>query len=162
MALDFNLGGGLMTGGVVVKGGQAAAGAIVRLFSWLSSRFGARVLANQLPHLLAAESVAAARVGAGPIAATVQSLQKVVNSGTLKWVVTEGGELVISPHTVKGVEISHAVLSGGKPVLAAGHAEIAAGGSKFIGLSINASSGHFGQGVVDVGKAAFSRLGVAF
>jgi RHS repeat-associated protein len=162
MGMDLILGGGFMPGGVVVTGGQAAGGAIVRFFSWLASRFGARVLANQLPHLLAAESAAAARVGAQPIAATVQSLQKVANSGTLKWVVTEGGELMISPHTVKGVEISHAVLSGGKPVLAAGHAEIAAGGSKFVGLSINASSGHFGQGVVDVGKAAFSRLGVAF
>lgn len=120
------------------------------------------MLSNQLPGLLAAETAAAARVGAVPIRATAESLAGVANSGTLKWVVTEGGELVISPHTVKGVEISHAVLSGGKPVLAAGHAEIAAGGGKLVGIDINALSGHFGEGVVDVGKAAFARLGIVF
>jgi hypothetical protein len=30
---------------------------------------------------------------------------------------------------------------------------------KLVGLNINASSGHLGQGVVDVGKAAFARVG---
>lgn len=80
----------------------------------------------------------------------------------MKWVVTEAGELIISPHTVRGVEISHAVLSGGRSVLAAGHAEIAAGGGKLVGLSINANSGHFGAGAVEIGKTAFGALGVAF
>jgi len=119
-------------------------------------------LSNQLPNLLAEETAAAARVGATPIKATAQSLERVANEGTLKWVVTEGGELLISPHTVKGVEISHAVLSGGRPVLAAGHADIAAAGGQFVGIGINASSGHFGQGAVEIGKAAFARLRVIF
>jgi hypothetical protein len=127
-----------------------------------SRPYATRGLANQLPKALADELAAAARVGAVPIRATAQTLTEVANQGTLKWVVTTGGELVISPHTVNGVEISHAVLSGGRAVLAAGHAEIAAGGGQFVGMSINASSGHFGQGAVEIGKAAFEAIGVVF
>ncbi|MGC4067461.1 MAG: hypothetical protein QM784_23000 [Polyangiaceae bacterium] len=75
---------------------------------------------------------------------------------------TQSGQLLITPHTVGGVEISHAVLSGGEAVLAAGHAEIAAGGGQFIGMSINASSGHFGAGAVEIGIEAFAKVGIFF
>lgn len=119
-------------------------------------------LANQLPERLAGELAAAEEVGAVPVKATAESLAKVANQGTLKWVVTTAGDLVIISHDVGGVEISHAVLSGGNPVLAAGHAEIAAGGGQLVGMSINASSGHFGQGAVEIGRAAFAALGVSF
>jgi hypothetical protein len=119
-------------------------------------------LVNQLPELLAGETEAATSVGAAPISASAENLAALANEGTLKWVVTEGGELVVGPHTVEGVEISHAFLSGGGNVLGAGHAEIAAGGGRLVGLSINAASGHFGMGALEVGKAAFAAIGVTF
>jgi RHS repeat-associated protein len=152
------LAGGAALGSIAKKGAKKAAGKVLA-----SSRASAaRALPNQMPGLLAQEARAAARVGAVPIQATINNLGSLANQGTLKWVVTEGGQLMLSPHTVQGVEISHAVLSGGRPVLAAGHAEIAAGGGELVGLSINASSGHFGQGAVEIGKAAFGALGVVF
>jgi hypothetical protein len=49
-------------------------------------------------------------------------------------VVTESGELLVTPKFIKGTEISHAVLSGGKPVLAAGEAEVAVAGGKALGM----------------------------
>ncbi|WP_437649283.1 hypothetical protein [Sorangium sp. So ce362] len=87
-----------------------------------------------------------------------------MNEGTIKWVVTESGELAISPHTVKGVEISHAVLSGGKPVLAAGQAEVAGVVGKFVGMRISRFSGHFRPTAesVQVGREAFARHGITF
>jgi len=119
-------------------------------------------LANKLPGLLGVELEAAAKVGATPISATAEALETVANQGTLKWAVLESGELVVSPHTVKGVEISHAVLSGGRAVRAAGHADVAAAGRRFVGIGFNAQSGHFGEGAVEIGKAAFAKFGITF
>ncbi|MGK3988331.1 hypothetical protein WME99_35140 [Sorangium sp. So ce136] len=87
-----------------------------------------------------------------------------MNSGTIKWVVTEGGELLVSPHTVSGVEISHAVLSGGRGVLAAGQAEIAAAGGRFVGMEIVPHSGHFMPSLesVQIGIQAFAKYGIGF
>jgi hypothetical protein len=119
---------------------------------------------NQLPEKLAAELKAAAAVGAGPISAGSEGFEDALNAGTIKWVVTQAGELIVSPHTVDGVEISHAVLSGGQAVLAAGQAEIAGAGGQFVGLSIEAWSGHFmpSAGSLSIGVDAFSRYGIQF
>jgi hypothetical protein len=48
------------------------------------------------------------------------------NQGTVKFVVTLCGVLLLAPYSVNEVELSHAVLSGGQPVLAGGKAEIVA------------------------------------
>jgi RHS repeat-associated protein len=119
---------------------------------------------NQLPERLAAELADAARVGAAPIRAGQAGFDKAVNQGTIKFVVTEGGELLISPHTVKGVEISHAVLSNGRPVLAAGQAEIAAAGGQYVGMRITEHSGHFmpTQASLGIAREAFAKIGVKF
>jgi hypothetical protein len=79
-------------------------------------------------------------------------------------VVTESGELLVTPHTVAGVEISHAVLSGGRPVLAAGQAEIAGAGGRFVGMSISPHSGHFkpSAGSLQIGIDAFAKIGIHF
>lgn len=129
---------------------------------WVHNGGPACLLQNQLPELLELELSVAAEVGAVPIEAGTAEFMAAANQGTLKWVVTQSGKLFVTPHTVGGVEISHAVLSGGESVLAAGHAEIAAAGGEAMGLSINALSGHFGAGSVDIGIAAFEAAGVLF
>jgi hypothetical protein len=120
--------------------------------------------ANQLPGRLAGELATAARVGAAPIPAGTPAFNAALNEGTIKWVVTESGELLVSPHTVGGVEISHAVLSGGNPVLAAGQAEIAVAGGRFVGMGISPHSGHFmpSQGSVQIGIDVFAKFGIHF
>jgi len=87
-----------------------------------------------------------------------------VNSGTVKFVVTENGELFITPHTVNGVEISHAVLSNGQPVLAAGQADISAFGGNFVGIGITPHSGHFqpSSRSLQVARDAFESHGIIF
>lgn len=72
---------------------------------------------------------------------------------------------------MNGQEISHVVLSQGKPVLAAGQAEIA--GSKalgYFGLDISTHSGHYMNGastelnatVMSRARDAFSAMGINF
>jgi RHS repeat-associated protein len=126
---------------------------------------GGRTFVNQLPGLLEGEVAAAARVGVtGGIKAGAEGFDAVLNSGTIKWVVTQEGELVVSPFSVNGVEISHAVLSGGEPVLAAGQAEVSTAAGKYVGLEITNFSGHFKPSVesLEVGKAAFAEHGIHF
>ena len=119
---------------------------------------------NQMAASLPEELAAAARVGAKPITFGAKGTSGIVNSGTIKYVVTESGELIISPHTLNGVEISHAVLSGGRPVLAAGQANIAASGGKMFGIDISRHSGHFMplEESLAVARAAFEKCGVVF
>jgi Pretoxin HINT domain len=119
-------------------------------------------LSNQLPDLLESELDAAAAVGARPIRAGAAGFDSAVNSGTVKFAVLQDGSLVISPHSVGGIEISHTVLSGGAPVRVAGHANIAGSRGSYFGLDINAFSGHFGPGDVALAKAAFAKAGVVF
>lgn len=94
-----------------------------------------------------------------------------VNQGTIKYVVTESGDVVVGPYSVDGTEISHAVLSGGDPVLAAGEAEIAGNsGDGYIGISLNPNSGHFMAGntsaqnavVMQVANNTFRYYGINF
>lgn len=129
-----------------------------------------RTFPNQVPGQLQQELDAAASVGAKPIKAGSPGFDALVNEGRIKWVITENGELVVGPHTRNGVEISHAVLSGGKPVHAAGQADIATAGGQRVGIDISPHSGHFLDGmpqsvsdhVVELGREAFARIGVKF
>jgi hypothetical protein len=68
-------------------------------------------------------------------------------------------------------EISHAVLSGGRPVIAAGQAEIAQGGGQFFGIEITPHSGHFvdlarpdvfSSQSLQVGREAYRNIGIDF
>jgi len=58
--------------------------------------------------------------------------------------------------------MSHAVLSSGSPVRVAGHVDIAGDNGSYIGLTINANSGHFGKGSLEAAKEAFARYGIYF
>jgi hypothetical protein len=125
---------------------------------------------NQLPERLPDELAEARRVGAEPIRFGDDAFETAVNQGTVKFVVTEDGELLITPHTVNGVEISHAVLSEGRPVMAAGQADIAGSNGEFIGINITPHSGHYLNGAtfeesaqsLQVAKEAFERINILF
>ncbi len=129
-----------------------------------------KLFANQLPELLPAELAQAARLGVTPIEAGAPGFEALVNSGTVKFAVLEDGSLVVAPKFVDGVEISHAVLSGGRPVLAAGEADIAAAGGSYFGTNIVPHSGHFLNGatvaqsaaVEAIARQAFARIGITF
>ena len=124
----------------------------------------AELLPNQLPERLSAELADAARLGVKPIPVGGPGFEEAVNQGTVKFVVTESGELVVAPHTVEGVEISHAVLSGGRPVVTAGQAEIAAAEGQFFGIGITEHSGHFlpPQERLEFAKRLFAQFGIKF
>ncbi|MFC0400800.1 RHS repeat-associated core domain-containing protein [Paraburkholderia rhizosphaerae] len=128
-------------------------------------------LENQLPHLLEQELATAERLGVKPMVAKIHDPQfeALVNSGSIKYVVTPDGVLLVGPHSVNGVEISHAALSEGKPVVAAGQADIAGDAANgFFGLDINTHSGHYMNGassvlnevVANIGKEGFENAGI--
>jgi hypothetical protein len=94
-------------------------------------------LPNQLPQQLERELADAARVNVRPVRAAPgaeldAALARADLEGQLKWAILEDGTLVVMPHTVQGVEISHAVLSGGQSVRAAGEATIARFGCEWL------------------------------
>jgi len=138
--------------------------------SWRDLVVSARRFENQLPDNLQSELESAASVGVHPIAASDPMLEQLVNQGTIKFVLLELGQLVVAPHTVDGIEISHAVLSGGQPVIAAGEADIAAAGGVFFGTEITPHSGHYLNGAsvadsdrsLELAKRAFEELGITF
>lgn len=126
-------------------------------------------LVNQKPETLEEELNDAESLGVEPISPTGEEFARIANEGPIKWAITEAG-LQVVPAVVEGVEISHAVISAGAPVLAAGTAEVAVGSGTIIGLEITAWSGHFMFGatvaesaaVVAVGRAAFAAFGIIF
>jgi len=122
------------------------------------------VFPNQLPETLAAEVDAAEAVGFEPISPNTRAFDAAVNEGTIKYVVLETGEVLVAPHTIEGIEISHAAIAGGRPVVAAGEADIAALGSRRIGVSISRQSGHYrpSEASLDVALDAFRHLGIEF
>jgi len=120
---------------------------------------------NKMPGTLSQELATAASLGVKPAAPGSAGFDAALNTGTIKWAVLQDGQLVVIPKFVNGVEISHAVLSGGEPVLAAGEADVA--GSEdtgYFGLSINNHSGHFQPSAesLQIGSNAFSAAGIDF
>jgi len=71
---------------------------------------------------------------------------------------------LIIPKYVEGKQISHAVLTKGKPVLTAGEADIVGDGGKFIGLQIKPHSGHFrpSDESLQIAIDLFAKLGIKF
>ena len=123
-----------------------------------------RLFPNLQPADLAAELAEAARLGATPLKFADEGFEAVVNSGKIKFIVNEFGEVVIIPHTVNTIEISHAVLSRGRPVLAAGEADIAGSAGNFVGVLIDNRSGHFMPTLesLTIARQAFESIGIVF
>nr|WP_225412188.1 hypothetical protein [Stigmatella hybrida] len=125
---------------------------------------------NQVPERFASELARAKKLGVRPVNPSDPDFLRYVNEGTVKWAVTQEGELLIIPRTWRGMEIAHSVASGGRPVLAAGEAEIAIQGSTRFGTEITSHSGHYLNGasravndrVVEIGRQAFARFGITF
>ncbi|GAA3907450.1 hypothetical protein GCM10022244_16930 [Streptomyces gulbargensis] len=117
---------------------------------------------NRMAEELDRELADAERLGVKPIRVGDEGFDDVINSGTVKWAVTEKGELLFIPKHVQGVELKHPVLTNGAPVRAAGEAEIAGGGGSYFGVDINRQSGHYwpSQESLDIGKEAFERAGI--
>jgi hypothetical protein len=120
---------------------------------------------NTKPESLTQELDTAQRVGATPLQVGDPGFDAAINSGErVKWAVTLDGELYVIPEYVKGEEISHAVLTGGDPVLGAGRANIAGSDGQYILLEIDHYSGHY---IPDacceaIGKAAFEKNGIIY
>ncbi|MFE6775245.1 putative T7SS-secreted protein [Streptomyces sp. NPDC057702] len=132
--------------------------------TWIDPLGLAPYFHNQMKDELAAELDEAERFGVKPIAVGGSGFDDIVNSGTIKWAVTEQGDLVIMPKLVNGVELKHPVLTGGRPVQAAGEADIAGGGGTYFGLELNNNSGHYKPSAesLQLAKDAFERAGIVF
>ncbi|WP_327156494.1 putative T7SS-secreted protein [Streptomyces tubercidicus] len=119
---------------------------------------------NTMPDELAQELATAERLGVKPIKPGGEGFDEAINNGTVKWTVDENGELAVIPKHVDGIELKHPVLTGGRPVHAAGEAEIAGGGGSYFGLEINNNSGHYRPSMesLEVGRKAFERAGIIF
>jgi hypothetical protein len=119
---------------------------------------------NKIPETLRIELKLAARLGVKPVKIGESGFDAVVEEGRIKWAVKTNGELVIIPHTLRGQEIFHSVLTGGEPVIAAGEAEIV--GSRHMGryilLQISNRSGHFQPSAdsLEIGIEAFRKQGI--
>jgi YD repeat-containing protein len=133
---------------------------------------GLTIFENQLPELLGGELQTAAEKGVIPISPLNQGFDQVINQGTIKYAVTPDGQLLVMPkYAADGTEISHAVLTGGGPVISAGEAEIFGNSADgYFGGSINTQSGHFLNGASDaqnaaanqIARKAFATYGISF
>lgn len=125
---------------------------------------------NQMPTHFARELAEAHRVGARVSIVSSEAELAVAaassETGTLKYVVRETGEIVVAPKFVLGVEVKHSVLAGSEDaaVLAAGEIEVSAANGKVFASQLNTSSGHFKPNPESesVAKAAFQAIGVVF
>jgi hypothetical protein len=129
------------------------------------------IFTNQLPGNLTDELATAKSLGVTPAQFGDQAFDDYVNAGSVKYVVALSGDVIIAPYSVDGVEISHAVLNNGGPVLAAGVADIATDGQgNYFGLNIDTQSGHYLNGATEsqnsaaeaAARNAFKNIGITF
>jgi hypothetical protein len=127
---------------------------------------------NQLPDKLADELATAKSKGITPLKVGDPGFDDAINQGTVKYVVTDSGEVLVMPkYAEDGTEISHAVLSGGKPVASAGEAEIMGNATDgYFGTGVLPHSGHFMNGATEeqsnaalqTATDAFAKDGITF
>jgi hypothetical protein len=119
---------------------------------------------NQLPHLLERELKEAKQLGVKPLKVGEPSFDKTIDGEKIKWAVSPDGELRVVRAVVGKVEIKHSVLFNGKPVIAAGEAEIAGKGGNYLGLRLSNDSGHYlpSADSLAIGREAFLRAGIKF
>jgi hypothetical protein len=122
------------------------------------------VFENTLPERLERELALADKLGVKPSTVGAAGFDKAINSGTVKWAVTEDGRLLVIPKFVKGQEIPHTALTRGGPVKAVGEAELAGSKGNYFMIDINNHSGHYlpSTGSLEIGRQAFRDLGVKF
>ncbi|MEJ3745834.1 polymorphic toxin-type HINT domain-containing protein [Actinomycetes bacterium KLBMP 9797] len=119
---------------------------------------------NKMADGLAAELELADDLGVRPVRLATAGFDATIEQGTLKWVITLDGSILVMPKTVQGQEIAHTALTRGNPVLAAGEAEIAGGSGLYWGLEISNHSGHFqpSRASLDFAVRVFHDAGIDF
>ncbi len=129
-----------------------------------------QALNNQLPERLPSELERARRLGVRPVSVDSPQFARYASEERVKWVITEEGHLKIVPQKWSTLEIAHTVASGGRPVLAAGEAELAIHGTTYFGVRITPHSGHYmnraskavSDRTLELGRQAFARYGITF
>ena len=125
-----------------------------------------RSFPNLRPETLEAELRLAENLGVKPMQVTDPGFAEVANAGSVKWAVLENGELVVIPYSVEAsgatLQISHSVLSGGRPVLAAGEGSILVRPSNTTVRLLNPHTGHFETSAesLEIGVKAFESRGI--
>lgn len=127
---------------------------------------------NQLTNELPTELKLAKQYGISPASPGSAKFDDMVGQGTVKFVVTESGQVLVVPkYTFDGKEVSHAVINRGRPVISAGEAEISGSGSTgYFGVEILPHSGHYLNGASSSLNAAvkaraeeeFAKFGIYF
>ena len=117
-----------------------------------------QVFANTHPEDLAAELETAAILGISSMHVDDPDFRQLANDGPIKWVVTQGGDLLVASSIV-----AHTVLTNGEAVIAAGEAEVEINGHKR-GLVINTTSDHYqaDERSLEIGRQAFEAFGIEF
>ena len=132
---------------------------------WIESSIGS-IYENTHPEDMPEELAIAKSLGVKPMHVDDPGFSKVANEedNSLKWVVTESGDLLFVPHAVGGIEISHSVLTDGRPVVAAGEAVIVVDGNERLCIEISKHSGHYlsDDNSLYIGKQAFKEFGITF
>jgi hypothetical protein len=131
-----------------------------------------KLFSNQLPGQLKDELATAKAKGVSPIKIGDEGFDDIINQGTIKYVVTDSGDVLVQPKfAADGTEISHAVLNSGKPVASAGEADIAGNTiDGYFGTDLSTWSGHYLNGAsstenaqaLGIAKDAFSKNGITF
>ncbi|MET3461739.1 filamentous hemagglutinin [Variovorax sp. 1133] len=166
-------GGGYGSGSVPSPGGSTTtpiSGPAGPTVVMSQSNSGQPIFGNQLPERLQSETAAANAAGVKPISPNDPSFESTINQGRIKFVVMANGEIFLAPYSKNGFEISHAVLSGGRPVIAAGEADIAGFSGSYFGADMDPHSGHFLNGATkeqtrisdQAARAAFEKIGIKF
>jgi len=120
---------------------------------------------NGMPENLKDEILLAQKIGVEPQRMSDYLQSPHPDALPLKFVVTEKGELIVAPTVYIGDKtISHAVLSGGRPVYAAGEVEIGVFNDYRYGLKLSNHTGHYKvpSESLDIAQTAFQRYGFDF
>ena len=119
---------------------------------------------NQLELFRDGELSIADDLGVKPLKVGDEAFDALINSDhPIKWAINEEGQLLFIPSEVAGREIYHTALTRGKPVLAAGEANIVAlGDGKYIVTHLTNKSGHFQPkpSSLKLAKRAFNQNGL--
>lgn len=101
-------------------------------------------------------------LGIVPIAVSDKQFDIIISQGRVKWAINLNHDLRFVPEFAYGQEIYHTVLVQGKPVLAAGLADIVGIEGNYLLLSISNYSGHYQPKSVslELAKVAFKQAGI--
>jgi hypothetical protein len=116
-----------------------------------------QLLENTQVQKLSEDLETAKRLGVHPMHVDDPGFEEVANAGLIKWAVTEHGELLVIAHSVGTEEIAQTVLTNGRPVRAAGVAEIVVDDYGPVGIRISTE-----KNGLEIGKQAFQAFGIAF